>query len=317
MRVFAGNETVPDAARGAVAAIGNFDGVHRGHRAVIERTGALAAERGAPLGVVTFEPHPRQFMRPDDPPFRLTPAASRTRLLDGLGVDRLYALRFDEWLRGLTAEAFVTEVLARRLGLFHAVVGYDFTFGHDRTGNVDVLRAVAGRSGIGVTVVEPVAQGGEKISSSAVREHLRGGEPDKAAKLLGHTWEIEGEVVQGDQRGCLLGFPTANVAIPPESLVPNLGVYAVRVALADDAAPAWRNGVANIGLRPTFGKDKVSLEAHVFDFDGDLYGKALRVAFIAFVRPEMKFAGLDALKAQIAADSETARKVLSAGSPRA
>jgi riboflavin kinase/FMN adenylyltransferase len=317
MLVLRGNETAPEGARGAVAAIGNFDGVHRGHRAVIAETAAVARQRAAPLGIITFEPHPRQFMRPGDPPFRLTPFASKARLLAGLGVERLYALDFNEALRSFSPEDFVGEMLHRRLGLAHVVVGEDFTFGRARTGGLDLLRQEAARHSIGLSAIGALTDGGAKISSSSVRDHLRGGRPREAAALLGHDWEIEGEVVKGDQRGRLLGFPTANVAIPDGSLEPRLGVYAIRAAFADAAEPVWIDGVANIGMRPTFGKDRVSLEAHLFGFAEDIYGRALRIAFIDFVRPEQKFNGLDALKAQIAADSKTARGMLSADNPRA
>jgi riboflavin kinase/FMN adenylyltransferase len=310
MLVVRGNGAAPDAARGAVAAIGNFDGVHRGHRTVIEAVTRAAQAAGRPAGIVTFEPHPRQVMRPNDPPFRLTPFASKARLLEAAGVERLFALEFNDWLREQSPADFVGEVLHRRLGLAHVVVGEDFTFGRGRSGNLDLLRQEAARHGLGVSAVGALTDGGAKISSSAVRDHLRAGQPREAAALLGHDWEIEGEVVKGDQRGRLLGFPTANVAIPEGSLEPRLGVYAIRAALADQAAPRWLDGVANIGMRPTFGKDRVALEAHLFDFTGDIYGRVLRVAFAGFVRPEQKFNGLDALKAQIAADSATAREML-------
>ena len=299
------------AARGAVAALGNFDGVHRGHQGVIGRAGELARAAGAPLGVVTFEPHPRQYMRPADPPFRLTLLASRQRLLAALGVELLYAVPFDAALMALEAEAFVDQVLVQGLGLRHAVVGYDFVFGKGRSGTVATLQTAGHKHGFGVTVVPPVTDGGIVYSSTRIRDLLQAGDPVAAADLLGHWWEVEGVVEQGDQRGRQLGFPTANVALGA-SLIPRLGVYAVRAGLTGPDGLVWHDGVANIGLRPTFGKDKVALEVHLLDFAGDLYGQTLRVAFTGFIRGEQKFAGLDALKAQISADRDTARALLAA-----
>jgi len=299
------------AAQGAVAALGNFDGVHRGHQGVIARARDIAGAASAPLGVVTFEPHPRQYMRPADPPFRLTLLATRQRLLAALGVDVLYAIPFDAGLMALEAEAFVEQVLVRGLGLRHAVVGYDFVFGKGRSGTVATLQTEGQKHGFGVTVVPPVSDGGIVYSSTRIRDLLQAGEPAVAAELLGHWWEVEGVVEQGDRRGRHLGFPTANVALGA-SLVPRLGVYAVRAGLTGPNGVVWHDGVANIGLRPTFGKDKVALEVHLLDFAGDLYGQTLRVAFTGFIRGEQKFAGLDALKAQISADRDTARALLAA-----
>ncbi len=310
MRIIQDYREVPGDARGAVAALGNFDGVHRGHQSVVAKVRALAQQHGAPSAIVTFEPHPRQFFRPADPPFRLTPFPSKARLLAALGIDLLFALPFDADLARLDAEAFAAQVLAGGLGLRHVVVGRDFLFGRGRSGTVAGLASAGSRLGFETTTIEPVPEpGGSKISSSHIRDQLRDGDPVGAAALLGHWWEVEGAVEQGDQRGRLLGFPTANVALG-DSLVPKLGVYAVRAGIEAGGTVTWHDAVANIGLRPTFGKDKVALEVHLLGFTGDLYGRPLRVTFNAFVRPEQKFAGLDALKAQIAADSAKATALL-------
>ncbi|TDQ83202.1 FMN adenylyltransferase /riboflavin kinase [Dongia mobilis] len=303
---------VPAEGRGAVVALGNFDGVHLGHQAVILQTAEIARARRAPLGVLTFEPHPRSFFRPEDPVFRLTPFRIKTRHLQALGVDHLFELTFDAEMAGRTAENFVEEILVAGLGVAHVVVGYDFCFGKGRTGNAALLTEYGGRHGFGVTSVAAAKSGeGPAYSSTLVRQQLQAGDPKSAAATLGRPWEIEGRVEHGEARGRLLGFPTANVAIG-EYLEPKLGVYAIMATLADEPGEAWVKGVANLGRRPTVGGTRVQLETHLFDFAGDLYGKHLRVALIDFIRPEKKFDGLDALKAQIAADSAQARDILAA-----
>jgi len=293
--------------KGGVVALGNFDGVHRGHQALIAEAGRLAGKLGVPLVALTFEPHPRGFFVPDTGPFRLTLAPAKRRLLAQYGVQAVVAQRFGADFAALSADAFLKDVLLQGMGARHVVCGYDFTFGARRSGNVERLRAAGEASGFGVTVLAPVMREGEIYSSTRIREALRAGMVREGAELLGHPWEIEGKVELGDQRGRTIGFPTANVALG-EHLRPRFGVYAVR-ALVDDQ---WRDAVANLGKRPTFGKLQENFEVHLFDFAGDLYGKSLRVALVDFIRPEMKFAGLDALKAQIAADGEAARAVLAA-----
>lgn len=303
--VFDDWRSVPADWKGGVVALGNFDGVHCGHQALLARAREQARSLGAPVVALTFEPHPRGFFVPDTGPFRLTLAPAKVRLLAQYGVQAVLTQRFDTSFAGLSAEAFVGDVLLKGLGARHVVCGYDFTFGARRGGNVEMLRAQGTARGFGVTVLEPVMREGEIYSSTRIREALRAGWVSEALDLLGHPWEIEGAVELGDQRGRTIGFPTANVALG-EHLRPRFGVYAVR-ALVDDT---WRDGVANLGRRPTFGKLKENFEVHLFDFAGDLYGKVLRVALVDFVRPEMKFAGLDQLRAQIAADGEAARRVL-------
>lgn len=291
--------------QGAAVALGNFDGVHRGHQALLDRTVEQAKVLNAPVVALTFEPHPRRFFVPDTGPFRLTLPPAKLRLLEQYGVQAVLAQRFDETFAALSAEAFIDEVLLEGMGARHVVCGYDFTFGARRSGNVEMLRENGRKKGFGVTVLDPVTHEGEIYSSTRIREALRAGWVSEASELLGHSWEIEGVVELGDQRGRTIGFPTANVALG-EHLRPRFGVYAVRV-LVDGQ---WRSAVANLGRRPTFGKLKENFEVHLFDFTGDLYGKALRVALIEFIRPEMKFGGLDQLKAQIAADREAARRLL-------
>ncbi len=298
-------QDTPAAWKGGAVALGNFDGVHRGHQALLARTAEQARTLGAPLVALTFEPHPRRFFVADTGPFRLTLPPAKIRLLEQYGVQAVLAQRFDSEFAAVTAEAFVDDVLGGGLGARHVVCGYDFTFGARRSGNVEMLRAAGARRGFGATVLDPVMREGEIYSSTRIREALRAGMAGEAAELLDHPWEIEGVVEQGDQRGRTIGFPTANVALG-EHLRPRFGVYAVR-ALVDGK---WLNAVANLGKRPTVGKLQENFEVHLFDFAGDLYGKTLRVALVDFIRPEMKFAGLDQLKAQIAADGQTARCLL-------
>jgi riboflavin kinase/FMN adenylyltransferase len=299
-------QDTPDQWKGGAVALGNFDGVHRGHQALLDRTAEHAKVLNAPVVALTFEPHPRGFFVPDTGPFRLTLPPAKLRLLEQYGVQAALAQRFDQAFADLSPGAFVDDVLLKGLGARHVVCGYDFTFGARRGGNVEMLRRKGKEKGFGVTILDPVTHEGEIYSSTRIREALRAGWVSEAAELLGHHWEIEGEVELGDQRGRTIGFPTANVALG-EHLRPRFGVYAVR-ALVDGE---WRDAVANLGRRPTFGKLKENFEIHLFDFSGDLYGKVLRVALIEFIRPEMKFGGLDQLKAQIAADSEAARRLLS------
>lgn len=299
-------EHVPDAARGAVVAIGNFDGVHRGHQALIAGGRALAAKLGAPFGILAFEPHPQEFFRKGAEKFRLTPFRPKAEILCRLGVDALFAVPFNARLAAMPAEPFIADVLVKGLGLRHVITGADFQFGKGRGGDAALLAAEGRRLGFGASVFEAVmADGAHKISSTDIRRALKEGRPRDAAALLGHEWTVSGHVRGGDRRGRTIGFPTANISLKGY-LEPALGVYAVRVT----ALGAPYLGVANFGRRPTFDKQDTLLEVHLFDFDGDLYGRTLDVSFVDFIRPEMKFAGLDALKSQIAADSEKARDIL-------
>jgi riboflavin kinase/FMN adenylyltransferase len=298
--------------KGAVVAIGNFDGVHLGHRAVIEAARGIARAAKAPLAVLTFEPHPRSIFVPNGPPFRLTPFRAKTRLIEEAGVDLLFTLRFDRAFAAKTAESFVSDLLVARLGTSHVVVGQDFTFGRGRGGNPDLLRAMGATLGFGVTVLEPIVDvGGKVASASHIREHLAQGRPLAAAALLGRDWEIEGRVAQGDKRGRELGFPTANLPIA-NYLHPAPGVYAVRAGLIEKGTFAWHDGVANFGNRPTFAGQDWRLETYLFDFSGDLYGRHLRVAIVDFIRPDAKFDGADALIAAMHEDARKARAILTA-----
>ncbi len=294
-----------DADRGASVAMGNFDGVHLGHQAVIGQ----ARRAGLPLGIVTFEPHPRQFFAPQAPAFRLMNAEARTHRLEKLGVDQLYELPFDATLSGMEAETFVSEVLVAGLGVSHVTVGADFCFGKGRKGNADTLRRAGEAHGFGVTISDLVSFEGVEVSSTAIRTALAEGRPRDAAAMLGHWHRIEGEVLHGDKRGRDLGFPTANMAVAGLHL-PKLGVYAVKVDVLTGPHQGSYNGAASLGVRPMFGENKPNLESFLFDFDGNLYGQHLSVALVDYLRPEMKFDGLDALVTQMHSDCDRARGIL-------
>ncbi len=304
-----GAAAIPE--QGTVATIGNFDGVHRGHGKVIDDAREIATGLVAPLGVMAFEPHPREFFAPDAPSFRLTSASTRARLLDRHGVDLVFALPFTRELATQDPEAFVEEVLVAGVGVAHVVVGYDFCFGKARKGDAALLRKMGKALGFGVTVIEAVTSEGddEIYSSTRIRDALRDGCPAEAARLLGHWWTIEGEVKQGDQRGRTIGFPTANIQMG-RYLHPAHGVYAVKIEVRNGPHAGTYDGVANLGRRPTFDKSDVLFEVFLFDFEGDLYGAELAVSLIGFIRAEQKFDGLDALKAQIAKDSDAASSAL-------
>ncbi|MFZ5610157.1 MAG: bifunctional riboflavin kinase/FAD synthetase [Pseudomonadota bacterium] len=305
MQIYRHGATLPSTAWGAVAALGTFDGFHRGHQAVIAHAGGIARTMDRPLAVLTTEPHPRLFFQPNQTPFLLTPFRVKAHHLQEFGVDILFVLPFDAQLAATCAEAFIEDVLRRQLGLAHLVVGYDYRFGKGRAGNADLLRARAPALGYGLDVLEPVAAKGAVFSSTLIREKLRAGEPYAAAELLGHWWAIEGHVMKGDQRGRQIGFPTLNLAMT-DYLRPRLGVYAVRVGMGG----ASYDGVANIGRRPTFGESDVVLEAHLFEVQGDFYGRAVRVELVGFIRGEEKFTGREALREQIAKDCAAARRLL-------
>lgn len=305
MRVFTALDALPADARGATVALGNLDGVHLGHRAVL-----AAAHQARPelvLAALTFEPHPREHFRPDDPPFRLTLLPAKAQALGEAGAALCYALPFDESWAHMPHEAFFGNVLRDRIGARHLACGPDFAFGYRRGGNVAWLRWACEAAGIGLSVVPPLADAEGVISSTRIRRELQGGYPERAAALLGRPFEIRGEVQHGDARGRTLGFPTANVPLG-RHIEPARGVYAVRARLADGQLVS---GVANLGRRPTLGGDPVSrLEAHLFDFAEDLYGQEIGVGLMAFIREEKRFSGLDELKAQIAADAAAARALL-------
>jgi riboflavin kinase/FMN adenylyltransferase len=304
MEVLHGWRNVPERLKGASLAIGNFDGVHRGHLAVLDAAKA-AARPGAPVGAMVFEPHPRKFFQPNKPLFEITPLNRKLELLAGRGLDLAAVLPFDGALAGLSAEDFVHDVLVMGFGLSHATTGYNFFFGKQRQGNPAVLRALGETFGFGVTIVEAVGHSGEIFSSTRVREMLAEGDVAGAAAMLGAWWQVEGVVESGAGRGTGLGFPTANIRLAEAQLLSH-GIYAVRVRIDGE----WHQGVAYLGTRPTFDAGAPLLETFLFDFDGNLYGRTITVEFIDFVRPDAKFRSGTDLAAQMRADCEKARQIL-------
>ena len=305
MRIFTDWRDLPADARGAAVALGNFDGVHLGHASVVRA--AHSARPDAPLAVLTFEPHPREVFRPDDPPFRLTLSAERADALAGMGVDIVYEIPFTHEFSLMQPEDFITQVLHQGLGARHLASGADFAFGHRQRGDTTFLAERCHALGMGVSLVPPITDQRGPISSTRIRRALQDGYPERATAELGRPWAIRGMVAHGDKRGRTIGFPTANVALG-RHLEPARGVYAVTIRVPGGAV---YRGVANIGRRPTVNAGPESrLEVNLFDFTGDLYGQDITVALIAYIRPEIKFPGLDALKAQIAADAAEARRLL-------
>lgn len=307
-------ETIKDlgnfdrAAQGCVLAIGNFDGVHLGHRALIHEAKTLADKESKKLAVLTFEPHPRKLFRPDDPPFRITPENIKARQLEACGIDYLFSLSFDWDFASQSAEDFIDHVLKNGIRPAHIVVGFDFAFGQLRKGTTDTLK----QAGYDVTVMNKVADDdGAKYGSSPIRTALRHGDIDKANTLLGWNWEIEGIIVEGDKRGRELGYPTANVPLG-ETIHPGYGVYATFVQI--EGEEEWRPAATNIGIRPMFELKIGQVEAHILDFDDDIYGKTLRIRPVKKLRGEAKFDDLDALIAQIDKDCEETHDVLKATS---
>lgn len=296
-----------DLPKGAVIAIGNFDGVHLGHRALLAQGKKIAAAENKPFGVLTFEPHPRSLFRPDEAPFRITPPAIKHRLLQSCGVDFIVSLSFDWDFASQSADDFVRNILVNALAPAHVIVGFDFRFGQLRKGSSETIRA----AGIDVTEFAPALDGtGEKYSSTAVRQALRLGNIGEANAILGWDWEIEGPVVRGDRRGHDLGFPTANVLLG-NVLHPSYGIYATLVLIEGETA--WRPAATNIGIRPMFELKQGQVEAHILDFeDRDIYGKTLRIKPVKKLRGEAKFASLEALIAQISTDCGQTREALSA-----
>ncbi|WP_332639887.1 bifunctional riboflavin kinase/FAD synthetase [Brevundimonas sp.] len=299
---------LPDGLKGAAVAIGAFDGVHRGHQAVIADARAAAQRLGAPLAVVSFDPHPRRWFQPDAARFRLMTPAQMARAMEPLGVDILYLLPFDAGMAAMSDEAFAREILSGGLGIRHAAVGFDFTYGKGRSGSPEGLRRHGETLGFTVSVTDRVDDpGGLKLSSSAVREALHAGDMARAAAILGRPFAIEGQVVHGDKRGRTIGVPTANIGMG-DYMRPAYGVYATRTRLPDGR---MIDGVASLGVRPMYQLAEPLLEVWLFDFDEDLYGQTIETELIAFLRGEMAFDGLDALKVQIDADAAAARAILS------
>ncbi|HET9638706.1 MAG TPA: bifunctional riboflavin kinase/FAD synthetase [Allosphingosinicella sp.] len=301
-----GGSAVPQALRGGIVALGNFDGFHEGHQAVVGRAVERGRAEGRPVLVATFDPHPVRFFRPETPPFRLTSLDQRQRLFGAAGADAMIVFHFGAELAATPAEDFIRANLLELIGAAGVVTGEDFTFGRGRGGNVEVLEEAGARLGFSVDAVGPVSDDEGPISSSRIRDALQAGDCATAARLLTRPFAIEGVVEHGDKRGRTIGYPTANIALGPY-LRPRFGIYAVRGRLADGIL---LDGAANLGVRPTFEPPKELLEPYFFDFDGDLYGRTVEVELIAFLRPEAKFDSLDALKAQMAADCDEARRRL-------
>ncbi|NVP56231.1 bifunctional riboflavin kinase/FAD synthetase [Mycoplana rhizolycopersici] len=316
MTVFHRNETkepLPGHLRGGVVAIGNFDGVHRGHQSVLQRALDIAAERGMPALLLTFEPHPRTVFRPDQPVFRITPAPLKARILEGMGFAAVIEYPFNRQFSQMSAADFVQQVLVEWLYAGHVVTGFDFHFGNAREGGPAFLIASGQKYGFGVTLVDAFRdEAAEVISSSRIRELLSEGAVTEAAGLLGYRYSVEAEVIGGKQLGRTLGFPTANMQLPPEVAL-RTGIYAVRFRRADGTL---YDGVASFGRRPTVDSNGAPLlETFVFDFAGDLYGEICSVTFFEHLRDELKFDGLDALVVQMKRDAEEARALLAGVRP--
>lgn len=304
MQVFRTLKTIPDTARKCVIAIGNFDGVHKGHRLLLEQARSKADDLGCALGVLTFEPHPRKLFRPDDPPFRITPSALKLEKLRQAGVDMVFELTFDWDFASQSAEEFIQHILKDALAAAHVVVGYDFCFGQLRKGSPPMIEA----SGIPTTILDKVCDDGESaLSSSRVRTALRHGKIDEANAILGWDWEIRGQVVKGDQRGRELGYPTANIALG-DTVHPAYGVYATLVKV--EGEQEWRPSATNIGIRPMFEVPTAQVESFIFDFDREIYGQTLHIRPVKKLRGEAKFNSLDELTAQMDKDCAQAREIL-------
>lgn len=309
MRVLRNLSNLPSNSRGAAIALGNFDGVHQGHQAVISATVDISKNMQVPAGVLTFEPHPRNLFRPLDPTFRLTNFRAKAVRLGEAGVDLLYIARFNKLFASQSAKDFVKNILLNDLGASHIIAGYDFVFGKNREGDVDLLKKLSSEIGLGLSIVSPV-DGGEDnkpFSSETIRAALRDGDPMSAAFSLGYWWEISGRVRAGSARGKKFGYPTANFPLG-SWLHPRFGIYAVHVFIEGDQT--WRPGVASVGIRPMFKSQYPILEAHLFDFDENLYGKLIRVALVEFLRPEAEFKSIDALLEAMEEDSKRAQKIL-------
>lgn len=299
-------DVVPDALRGAVAALGNFDGFHLGHQVVAGEAIAQAKAAGKPAIIATFDPHPVRFFAPDAPWFRLTTLDQRQRLFEAAGADAMLVFEFDASLANTTAEDFIVALLVERLGLSGVITGEDFTFGKGRGGNIDVLRDLGAAHSLRATAMGPVKDEGGVISSSRIRDALKAGDCATATRLLTRPFTVEGVVQHGDKNGRLLGFPTANIDMA-HYLRPRYGIYAVRGCLPDGRI---LDGAANLGIRPSFDPPKELLEPHFFDFAEDLYGQTIEVEFHTFIRGEAKFDSMDDLMAQMQADCDQARAIL-------
>ena len=300
------DQPLPEALRGSIVALGNFDGFHLGHQAVVNRAIALGFHERRSVIVATFDPHPVRFFKPDVPPFRLTNLDQRERLFAHAGADAMLVFRFDAELASMDADAFVAEILARRLGVAGVVTGDDFSFGKGRTGDVDLLRKLGEQHGVRAEAVAQVMIDGERVSSGRIREALAAGDPGTATHLLTRPFAVEAVVERGDGRGHALGYPTANVSLGRYQR-PAYGIYAVRVRLDDDSE---HSGVASFGVRPTFEEGEEYLETFIFDWEGDLYDRTIEIGLIAYLRPEAKFDSVEALVEQMRKDEAEARRLL-------
>lgn len=307
MRVIDSSDRAPESVLRPVIAIGNFDGVHRGHRVLIAEAYRLASGFGAASGVMIFEPHPREFFHPEEPHFILTPLSRKLDILAGLGLDVAFVETFDIALARMSAEDFIAERLVERLAVRHVVVGYDFFFGKKRGGSPATMREAGERYGFGVTVIDPVAEEGEVFSSTAIRLRLAQSDVKSAAAMLGARWQVSGTVVGGAKRGTGLGYPTANIPMPRGTALGH-GIYAVRV----HAAGKIHDGAAYLGTRPTYDNGKPVLEVFLLDFDGDLYGQTISVEFVDFIRADRKFGSSEDLVAQMDKDVAAIRAILAA-----
>jgi riboflavin kinase / FMN adenylyltransferase len=308
MKIVHGWKGLAAADRGAAVAYGNFDGVHRGHQRVIADAAAAAAALGAPLGVISFEPHARMHFNPEAPPFRLMNAHQLARTVQTLGAKMFYLLPFGVEMANFTDHDFASDVLVKGLGVSHVAVGFDVTFGKGRTGDPEAMRRYGAEFGFSVSVAEALENDAGKISSTAARQALREGHPEVARAIMGRPFAIEGLVQKGRQLGRQLGFPTANVPLG-DYVAPRFGVYATRTRLKDGRQ---LEGVANIGVNPTTGEVEPRLEVWMFEFDEDIYGETIETDLIAFLRPEEKFASVEAMVEQIYRDEREARKILAA-----
>ncbi len=302
----------PYSSKGAAIALGNFDGLHAGHRAVIESAREAAVRLGVKLGVATFEPPPRRYFQPDAPPFRLMTPRRRELALEAIGVEEVHLLRFDAVMAAMTDREFCQRVILDEVGASSVSVGFDFRFGKNRMGDVESLKRIGDELGFEVKIVAEVKDTGAKVSSSRVREALERGDVAEAAKMLGGYWIVDAIVEHGEKRGRTLGFPTANMKLG-ELVQPAHGIYAVWAR--EDGEQVWRPGVANFGRTPTTGERDALLEVMVFDFSGDLYGKRLHTAFVEFLRPEARFGSLEELVAAMNKDVAQARGILAGARP--
>ncbi len=310
VKVFQSYSGLSKSEQGAVIALGNFDGIHRGHQAVINVAKTVAQKAGKPLGLAMFNPHPRRYFKPDEADFLLMSRKVRGEVISAMGVEKCYEIPFDDALRNMDDVEFVEEVLHKGLGISHVVVGDDFGYGKKRCGNIETLQTHCADRGIGVTPVQPVGLHKlyGKYGSTEIRDALKNGNVFHAAHMLSRPWQVDGVVSLGAQRGRTIGFPTANIPFG-DFIRPKHGVYCVEVRLEDE--DKWRPAVANTGTRPTVGGEEARIEAHIFDFDQDIYGQHVDVRFRSFIREEMKFDSFDILKTQIAKDAAGARAVFS------